>query len=142
MRVVLHFCVFIVAGALFGLITQFLSDPFQGLSGHMRSYWSNNGPYMVALLCLMPVFVRDTLRLSNRMAGPICRLKDTVSRLAEGEDVPPLKFRKGDMWDDLPDKFNAMVKELKRSSYEQQAAASQAEVRTERPSESEQLVEV
>ena len=139
-RVLLHFCVFIVAGAVFGLITQFLSDPFQGLNGHMRSYWSNNGPYMVALLCLLPIFIRDTLKISNKMAGPICRLRDTVDRLAKGEDVAPLKFRKGDMWDDLPEKFNQMVDEL-RASGGSQSATTQSDD-SESSCEKPELVEV
>ncbi|MEZ6062970.1 MAG: hypothetical protein R3C19_21705 [Planctomycetaceae bacterium] len=115
MRFVMHFCTFIVGGAVFGLIAQFMTDPFRGLNGHLQSFWSNNGPYMVALLCLLPIFIRDTLTVSNRIVGPICRLRDTVKHLSNNESVPPLKFRKGDMWNDLPDSFNKMVSVLRNS---------------------------
>ena len=116
LRLVMHFCMFVVGGAVFGLIAQFLTDPFRGLNGHLQSFWRNNGPYMVALLCLLPVYIRDTLTISNRIVGPICRLRSTVIRLAANEDVPPLRFRKGDLWADLPDSFNTMVAQLRQSS--------------------------
>ena len=64
----------------------------------------------------MPIFIRDTLTLSNRMAGPICRLQDTVKRIANGEEVPPLSFRKSDMWQDLPAQFNAMTEQLRKGA--------------------------
>ena len=113
LRVVLHFFVFVCAGAIFGLINQFLSDPFGGVSKNLSTFWQHSGPMLLALLCLMPVFIRDTLTLSNRMAGPICRLRDSIKRISEGEDVPPLKFRRKDMWDDVPALFNAMVERLR-----------------------------
>lgn len=112
-RVVLHFLVFICASFFFGLILQYLTNPLGGVSEHLRNFWSQSAPMLVALVCLVPVFVRDTLTLSNRIAGPICRLRDTVRRMGAGEEVPPLAFRKHDMWDDLPQLFNQMVVRLK-----------------------------
>lgn len=114
LRVLLHFFVFVCAGAIFGLINQFLADPFGGLEKNLASFWKSSGPIMLALVCLIPIFIRDTLTLSNRIAGPIYHMKRTINQLAEGEqDVPPLKFRKGDLWDDLPERFNAMVERLR-----------------------------
>lgn len=76
---------------------------------------------LVAMLCLIPIFVQDTLILSNRIAGPICRLRSTIKRIGDGESVPPLAFRKNDMWDDLPDLFNRMMTELDYSLAPEQA---------------------
>lgn len=112
-RVIMHFCLFICAGMFFGLIFQYLTYPLGTLPEHMATFWRQSAPLLVAMLCMLPVFVRDTLTLSNRIVGPICRLRDTVRRIGNGEDVSPLKFRKKDMWDDLPDLFNHMVSELK-----------------------------
>lgn len=112
-RVVLHFFVFLCAGTIFGVINQFLLNPFAGVKENLGTFISNSAPFLVALICLMPVFIRDTLKLSNRIAGPIHNLRSTIKRLSEGEqDVRPLKFRKNDFWDDLPDAFNAMTKRL------------------------------
>lgn len=114
-RVVIHFFVFVCAGAVFGLINQFLADPFAGASENLAAFWKSCGPMLIALVCLMPIFIRDTLTLSNRIAGPIHNMKNTIRRIAAGErDVRPLKFRKGDLWDDLPDLFNSMVDRLRK----------------------------
>ncbi|MEZ6126070.1 MAG: hypothetical protein R3C49_23325 [Planctomycetaceae bacterium] len=116
-RVILHFFVFVCAGAVFGLINQFLVNPFGGAANNLMTFWKQSGPMLVALICLMPVFIRDTLTLSNKIAGPIYNLRRTCERLASGEpDVPALKFRKGDMWADLPESFNHMVETLRSGS--------------------------
>jgi hypothetical protein len=116
LRVVLHFFVFVCAGAFFGLINQFFKDPFGGFAANVNTFWEQSGPMLLALACLMPIFVRDTLTLSNRIAGPICRLRDTVKRLGEGEEVPPLEFRRKDMWTDLPELFNRMTDRLQTAA--------------------------
>lgn len=113
-RVIIHFFVFVCAGIIFGLVNQFLLDPFAGLAANFETFARNSAPLMVALVCLMPIFVRDTLKMSNRIAGPMHNLQTTVKRIADGEeDVPPLRFRKGDMWNDLPDQFNRMINSLR-----------------------------
>ena len=116
LRVILHFLVFVFAGAFFGLINQFFANPFGGLAENLNTFWRQSGPMLLALACLMPIFVRDTLTLSNRMAGPICRLRNTIKQLGDGEEVPPLKFRKRDMWDDLPELFNRMTDRLRNEA--------------------------
>lgn len=117
LRVVMHFFIFVCAGAVFGLINQFLLDPFGGLEGNLMAFARNCGPMLLALVCLMPIFIRDTLTLSNKIAGPIHNLKNKIRQISEGEtDVPPLKFRKGDMWDDMPELFNTMIDRLKNTN--------------------------
>lgn len=113
LRVILHFFLFVCAGTFFGLINQFFVNPFGGVAENANTFWRQSGPMLLALACLMPIFVRDTLTLSNRVAGPICRLRDTIKRLGDGEEMPPLKFRKRDMWDDLPALFNKMTDRLR-----------------------------
>lgn len=116
-RVVLHFFVFLCAGAFFGIINQFLANPFAGVKENLATFAQHSAPLFLAMVCLIPIFIRDTLTLSNRIAGPIYNLRNTVTALAEGtEDVRPLKFRDGDFWDDLPEQFNTMTERLRNKS--------------------------
>lgn len=109
-RVVLHFFVFICAGTILGIINQFFADPFAGVEANLKTFARQSAPMLIAMVCLMPMFIRDTLTLSNRIAGPIHNLRNTIKAHADGEDdVRPLRFRKGDFWDDLPEHFNAMT---------------------------------
>jgi hypothetical protein len=119
-RVILHFIVFLLVGVVVGLINQFLSDPFGGFAKNLNAYWRQTSPMLLTLICLIPIFVRDTLTLSNRIAGPICNMRDKMKRLGEGEaDVPELRFRKGDMWSDVLGLFNTMVARLNHSDANQ-----------------------
>ncbi len=118
-RVVLHFFIFVCAGAVLGLINQFLVNPFGGARENAITFFRNSAPVMLALICLLPIFIRDTLTLSNRIAGPIYNLRNTIRRIADGEqNVRPLQFRKNDFWSDLPEEFNRMTDRLRT---EQQA---------------------
>ena len=138
MRVVLHFFIFVCAGAVFGIINQFLADPFGGVQKNLLAFVTHSGPFLLALVCLMPIFIRDTLTLTNRMAGPIYNLRRTVQQLADGEaNVRPLKFRDGDFWPDLPDAFNAMTERLQNG-----ADASREQVSEPALQEERSLVEV
>jgi len=136
----LHFFLFICGGAAFGLIVQFLSDPFASPLEHVKTFARHSAPMLVVLLCLIPVFIRDTLTLSNRIVGPICRLRDTVKRMGEGEEVPPLKFRRNDMWEDLPELFNRMVARLQAEETPAPPAYESADRET--PEESPELMSV
>ena len=135
-RVILHFFVFICAGAFFGIINQFLTNPFGGVRNNVETFFRHSAPMFVALVCLMPIFVRDTLTLSNRIAGPIHNLRNTIKNIAEGSpDTRPLRFRDGDFWTDLPDQFNAMTKRLKEDG------RSSAVLESIQPSSEKELTE-
>jgi nitrogen fixation/metabolism regulation signal transduction histidine kinase len=68
---------------------------------------------LAVLLLLMPIFLRDTLKLSNRFAGPMYRLRTALKTMSGGEVPKPIKFRTGDFWLEAADDFNAV-----RSNYE------------------------
>ncbi|WP_233215535.1 hypothetical protein [Rhodopirellula bahusiensis] len=66
-------------------------------------------PFFLISLALIPAFVLDTLKLTNRFAGPIMRLRTEILNAAEGRPVTPLKFRTNDFWKDVADSFNSMA---------------------------------
>lgn len=117
-RVIFHFIMFIVVGAMVGLFLQFLSDPFKPIQTHVSTFWSQSGPYVIALLCMLPVFVKDTVSLTHRMAGPIVRLRGHIRSIADGKEVGPLKFRDGDFFSDVPAMFNEMMEKVRGGDHE------------------------
>ena len=66
----------------------------------------------------------DCLRLSNRFAGPMVRLRVAMQGLANGEPVKPVKLRDGDFWCEFAADFNRV---LAREADRTDAAASSAE---------------
>ncbi|MCC7087328.1 MAG: hypothetical protein IT427_20190 [Pirellulales bacterium] len=74
--------------------------------------WQWYGPAAIASLLVLPLVVIDVVRLSNRFAGPLYRLRREMRKLAEGEPVRTLKFRDGDFWAEFADEFNAVAQRL------------------------------
>lgn len=70
------------------------------------------------LMLLGPLVVYDLLRVSNRFAGPILRLRRGMNALAEGQDAGPIRFRRDDHWHDLAAVFNRIREEFHLQSEE------------------------
>lgn len=73
--------------------------------------------YSSILLCatiVLPLAVYDMLKLSNRIAGPVFRLKREIGRMADGESIAPVNFRPDDHWHDLADEFNRLIHSRER----------------------------
>ena len=64
---------------------------------------------------MLPIFVWDTVKLTNRVVGPICRLKSTIRRIASDGEPRTVSFRDRDFWKELADDFNGMIRRLEGS---------------------------
>jgi hypothetical protein len=106
---------FFVLATLLGFVVQIFSDPFREAAWYRRWLWTANGPYLVVFLLLLPVFIRDTLQLVNRVAGPWCRLRSVLRAINQGGDPGPLRFRDGDFGQDLAAEFNELMERLHRA---------------------------
>lgn len=67
-------------------------------------------PFLV-LLALLPYFLVDTVRLSNRFAGPVRRLRNALEDLAYHNQAQPLVFRDGDFWVSTANAYNAVAEQ-------------------------------
>ena len=111
-RIVFHWLLFIIVASVVAFIVQVLSDPFRGLSSHFQELWWSQGPFLLVMFFLLPVFVMDSIKLSNRFAGPIFSLRRAIRSIAQGDAPRKLTFRKYDFWKDLADDYNSMLLKL------------------------------
>jgi hypothetical protein len=79
---------------------------------HLLSAVSDAAPMLLALVAIMPFVAFDLLKLSNRFAGPVYRVRLTLESLARGETVRPVRFRDGDFWCELAPKLNVLAARL------------------------------
>ncbi len=81
-------------------------------------------PAIIASVILLPLFVWDVLKASNRVAGPIHRLRNEMAALAAGRDVKELRFREGDHWSEIAEEFNVLAQKLmsERKAHDQTQA--------------------
>ena len=124
-RITLHWLIFF-AMALFTLpLWQLMRSEefFVHFSRLMLQGLADTAPVFIILLAMLPLFVWDTVTFSNRFAGPMYRFHKAIRALAAGEDSPPIRLRKRDLWKDVADDFNAMLQRL-ASERERNAASA------------------
>ncbi len=97
------------------------------------------GPALIASVALLPLVLFDALRFSHRFAGPLTRLTKDAARLADGEDVPPIVFRKGDFWREYAMQFNRVAEEVRRLKAQLRRAESLRETQGSRVATDEDL---
>lgn len=66
----------------------------------------------LVLLVVSPVFIYDSIKMSNRFVGPMVSFRRALKRLADGEQVAEIHFRQGDFWKELTGDFNRISAEL------------------------------
>lgn len=128
-RIIFHWLAFLALAFVVSFILQVLTNPFQPLLGHVRDLWWTQGPFLLVMVFLLPVFIVDTIKLSHRFAGPIFSLRRAIREVAAGNPPRKLKFRRRDFWQDLAQDYNAMLVRLEVLDEE-----------TSKPADSEQLV--
>jgi hypothetical protein len=72
----------------------------------MNDFLRTYVPVLIISLALLPVFLLDAAKLSNRFAGPMIRIRRALSSVLAGDKVEPVKFRENDFWRSLADDFN------------------------------------
>ena len=78
-------------------------------SGKMSSY------LLIAFLVGMLISSIASLWLSQRLAGPIVRMRGFFQKIHQGQADEELKFRKGDFFGELPGVVNQALRSLRKN---------------------------
>ena len=111
-RAIIYWIVCTLSITLLLLCWRVLTGPVRPLSFHLENMWFFYGPALIASLIVLPVAIMDMIRVSNRFAGPMTRLRHGMRALARGQKVAPIEFRKDDFWYEFAEEFNAVVREV------------------------------
>ena len=110
-RMVLQWVSFLFVNALaLYCWTYLLSGAEEPVGGHMTQFVQLYLPVIVVSLALLPVFLLDAAKFSNRFVGPILRVRRALAEAAAGNSVKPLHFRENDFWRSLADDLNSVLK--------------------------------
>lgn len=101
-------CSFIMAFVML-VIVQCALDPHTPFFTQLGRAKSAVFPVVASFFLLLPIVLRDIIRLTNRFAGPIVRLKQAMRDLREGKHHGALLFRTDDYWQDLAEEFNLLA---------------------------------
>lgn len=114
-------CTFFAAILLAAVYT--LARPDQQAIDHLGTVLATHWPILGMSVATLPIIVWDAVRFSRRVAGPICRVRRSLERRANGEKIRPLHFRGNDLWKDLGDQINVLLNRLQE--VEAKAAAAE-----------------
>lgn len=114
-RIALHWVILTVVNCLGLLIWTWLFElPGAGWKETSTEFFRRFLPVMIVSAALVPAFLLDTLKLTNRFAGPALRFRATLSDAAQGRSVRRLAFRKDDFWQEMADDFNDLLEQQQR----------------------------
>ena len=102
-----HWVLFMIAN-LFAILcwTRFMDTPAEPWETTLTLTWQRVLPFGLVSLALVPVFIWDAIKLSNRFAGPIIRVRRVLAQYADGQDFNAIEFRQGDFWKALANDLN------------------------------------
>lgn len=112
-RLTFHWIVFFAIVISLQFLMTWMMNPVLSLGDLVPKIVQNNGLFLLAVLLLLPSFVFDSLKLSNRFAGPMVRLRNALKEVADGDELKEIKFRDGDFWLEMADEYNAMIRNVK-----------------------------
>lgn len=79
---------------------------------NLMELWNKYGVLGLILAVISPVFIYDSIKLSNRFVGPMVSFRSALSKLAVGESPNPIRFRQNDFWKELSHDLNKVAAEL------------------------------
>ena len=105
-----HWAIFFVCNAMALMIwVRLFEQPDAEWGQTLTDTFRRFLPFFVITIALIPAFVWDTMKLTNRFAGPILRLRNAMADASVGRAVPPLTFRTNDFWQEIAVSFNQLM---------------------------------
>ena len=130
-RIVCHWVLFLVCLVTMGAMVRLMAGAGgQSFSESLKTALVTQIPILGIMFFMLPVFLRDTLKLSNRFAGPMYRLRTSLKDVCDNGTTRPIKFRTGDFWQEVAGDFNtviAQMDELRRENESLKAELRQSE---------------
>ncbi len=118
----IFFAVLMMTVMFFNLL---LGSPEKPLADRVTEPFRQYILLAIIMFSLLPAFMLDTVRFSNRFVGPIYRLRRAMRELAETGDVEPLKFRNNDFWGGAAAEFNELAQQIRQAKQPSIATADQ-----------------
>jgi nitrate/nitrite-specific signal transduction histidine kinase len=76
--------------------------------------WQDHRAVAISGLMMLPIVLIDTAFISNRVVGPLVRIRRNLQQMAAGEIVEPLAFRKNDFLQELSAAVNDVAARMNR----------------------------
>jgi hypothetical protein len=105
----LYLMIICMLGFLLFLQEALLGKQFKGGFALYSIYLTQVRPLFLATAILMPYFIYDLIKFSNRVAGPLYRCQKVMREMASGNPVREFQPRKHDLMPEFYADFNALI---------------------------------
>ena len=111
-----YWLLFALAVVQLTLIFQIANSPDGPFLGQfdLAKLWHDHSVVAISALMMLPIVLLDTAFISNRIVGPLVRIRKAMRQLAAGESVRPIKLRKNDFFQSMADEVNAVAARMNR----------------------------
>ena len=79
---------------------------------HISTFAMRYGMLLALMVCILPLLIYDSVRLSHQFSGPVYALRVALRKLAEGQSISEVAFRRGDFWAELARDVNRIADRL------------------------------
>ncbi len=118
-RVAIHWGMFFFTTAFAYIVVQAIASPNgQTFLQRLQNSLTEFSLLGLLMLTMLPAFMLDVVRFSNRFAGPMVRLRRFLNQLGEQGESPALKFRDDDFWVEVAKDFNLCRERIMRQKME------------------------
>jgi hypothetical protein len=109
-RIMCHWLFFFgVTAFLFVVMQTMGGDPATTLSERLAGAVSEYALLALVIFAVLPAFVLDTIRFSNRFVGPVFRLRRALRELGEHGTTDTVQFRDNDFWQEIAGDLNKVI---------------------------------
>lgn len=115
-RLLLQWVLFIFATFVVTVIFQYMMDPLQDKAVMLTRIKITAGAMVIVSFFLAPLFIRDSIKLSLRVVGPIVRLRSAMEQTAPDIENPRIQLRDNDFWKDVAVTYNDMLARIEQPS--------------------------
>jgi hypothetical protein len=96
--------------------TRLVEAPTESWEAVLRISLGHLTPVAIIAIVVLPMFIKDSINLSNRFAGPIVRVRRALADFADGKSPAPVEFRHGDFWKSLAHDVNRVLLKSDKSA--------------------------
>src|SRR5262245_39231758 len=125
LRTILYWFFCLLSIALMIICWSVIQGPRRPVSELLADLYLRYGPALSASLMLLPIGLMEVLRMSNRLVGPVLRLRKGLREVAEGRPAQPLNFRDDDFWHEMANDFNRAAAHVARAASERSSATEE-----------------
>ena len=110
MRVTMHWLLFMIAnGAALIIWITLMEMPTETFATQLSEFLRIMVPMSICSLVVVPIFIYDISKLSNQFAGPVLKMRRSLTSFLESGRVEPLSIRRGYFWQKFASDFNVLL---------------------------------